>query len=117
MIAQEVSWQKRINEAQNSSSSATGDGPETVITNKGNEIDITPSKNHSTTAENPGLQGEPNSSVDIVDRNGNIVTRRWFDEDGRAIRDVDFTNHGNPKTHPEWPHEHSWDWTQIPPRQ
>lgn len=32
-------------------------------------------------------------------------------------RDVDMTNHGNPTTHPEWPHEHIWDWNQNPPRQ
>ncbi len=78
----------------------------TVKTNLGNEIDITPSKNHSTTTKNPGLEGKPNSSVDILDSNGNIKTRRWYGPDGKQIRDVDFTNHGNPKKHPEWPHEH-----------
>ncbi len=78
----------------------------TIKTNLGNEIDITPSKNHSTTTKNPGLEGKPNSSVDILDSNGNIKTRRWYGPDGKQIRDVDFTNHGNPKKHPEWPHEH-----------
>jgi len=52
------------------------------------------------------LKGEPNSSVDILDSDGNILTRRWYGPDGNQIRDVDFTNHGNPKTHPEWPHDH-----------
>ena len=33
---------------------------------------------------------------DILDKDGNISTRRWFDENGNAIRDVDMTNHGNP---------------------
>ncbi len=80
--------------------------PEKVKTNLGNEIDITPSKNHSTTTKNPGLEGKPNSSIDILDQNGNIKTRRWYGPDGKQIRDVDFTNHGNPKKHPEWPHEH-----------
>ena len=77
-----------------------------VKTNLGNEINITPSPNHSTTTKNPGLKGTPNSSVDILDANGGIKTRRWFGPDGSQIRDVDFTNHGNSKVHPEWPHEH-----------
>ena len=77
-----------------------------VKTNLGNEINITPSPNHSTTTKNPGLKGTPNSSVDILDANGGIKTRRWFGPDGSQIRDVDFTNHGNAKVHPEWPHEH-----------
>ena len=77
-----------------------------VTSNLGNEIDITPSTNHTTTTKNPGLKGTPNSSIDIVDSAGNIKTRRWFDSNGMQIRDVDFTNHGNAKLHPEWPHEH-----------
>lgn len=83
---------------------------ETVINNQGKEIDITPNKNHTTTSNNPGYKGEPNSSIDILDKDGNIITRRWFDENGKAIRDVDMTNHGNPKQHPEWPHEHFWQY-------
>ncbi len=79
-----------------------------VTSNLGNEIDITPSKNHTTVTRNPGTMGTPNSSVDILDRTGNIETRRWYDSVGKAYRDVDMTNHGNPKTHPEFPHEHIW---------
>ena len=86
-----------------------GKGDSKIVTNnQGKEIDITPNKNHSTTNKNPGYKGEPNSSIDILDKDGNIVTRRWFDENGNAIRDVDMTNHGNSKQHPEWPHEHFW---------
>ena len=90
---------------------------ENVITNQGKKIDVTPSENHMTTRANPVKEQKPNSSVDILDGNGNIKTRRWFDENGNAIRDVDYTNHGNPKMHPEWPHEHIWNWNQNPPRQ
>jgi len=79
---------------------------QTVISNKGTVIDITPSQTHSTSKTNLGLNGVPNSSVDILDRQGNLVTRRWFDKNGRQIRDVDFTQHRNPKNHPEVPHEH-----------
>ena len=91
------------------------DGREVVITNKGNEIDVTPSKNHTTTTENPGTKGEPNTSVDILNKDGQITTRRWYDSAGDAYRDVDYTNHGNPAKHPEWPREHFWDWSTNPP--
>jgi len=49
---------------------------DTVTSNKGNEYDNKPSDNHSTTTKNPGYKGEPNSSVDIVDQDGNVKTRR-----------------------------------------
>lgn len=47
-------------------------------------------------------KGTPNSTVDILDKNtGEIKTRRYYGPDGRAIRDVDYTNHGNAKNHSE----------------
>ena len=49
---------------------------EAITTNKGNEVDITPSEKHTTTKENPVRGQEPNSSVDILDENGNVKTRR-----------------------------------------
>lgn len=84
---------------------ADGGTGKNVTSNKGNVYNNTPSSNHSATTGNP-IKGEPNSSVDILDKNGDIKTRRWFGPDGNQIRDLDYTNHGNPKTHPEWPHEH-----------
>ncbi|MBS9350463.1 hypothetical protein JL733_14085 [Listeria welshimeri] len=84
-------------------------GAKDVIKNNlGKEIDITPSKNHTKVNKNPGPFGEPNSSVDILDSKGELTTRRFYDETGKAVRDVDMTNHGNPKRHPEYPHEHKW---------
>ena len=59
-----------------------------------------------------GKFGPPNSSKDRIDEEGNILTRRWYDEKGRAYRDVDFTNHGNPRRHPKVPHEHRWYWDE-----
>ena len=93
-----------------------GGTPTKVINNLGNEIDIAPSSNHSTVSKNPGPKGTPNSSVDILDDAGNVVTRRWYDSNRNAYRDVDMTNHGNPKTHPEHPHEHIWDWSGGNPK-
>ena len=81
-----------------------------IKSNFGNEYDITPAKNHTYTTNNPGpFGGQPNSSLDIFDKKtGDLLTRRFYDSDGVAYRDIDFTHHGNPKTHPEAPHEHFW---------
>ncbi len=87
----------------------------TITTNLGKKINIAPSKNHTTVTKNPGPYGNPNSSIDILGDNGNIKTRRWYDKNGHAYRDIDITNHGNPKQHFEWPHEHSWDWSSGKP--
>ena len=79
----------------------------TITSNSGKVYDITPSANHSViSANNTPLQGTPNSSVDIVNGQGEVVTRRWFDSNGNQFRDVDLTNHGNARNHPEVPHEH-----------
>jgi len=68
--------------------------------------------NHFSTSDNKlPLNSNPNSSIDRVDENGNVIQRRFYDELGRAIRDVDFTDHGNSKLHPIVPHEHIWDWS------
>ncbi|WP_349407797.1 polymorphic toxin-type HINT domain-containing protein [Pseudalkalibacillus sp. SCS-8] len=92
--------------------SVKGKGKDLVKSNKGNEYDITPMPNHTTTTSVPNPnKGIPSSSVDILDKKtGQIKTRRYHDIEGRALRDVDFTNHGNPKSHPEWPHEHIFEW-------
>lgn len=84
----------------------------TVTSNKGKTIDVTPTSIHTTTTSVPSpFKGTPNSTVDILDKNtGEIKTRRYYGPDGRAIRDVDYTNHGNAKNHPEWPHEHIYKW-------
>lgn len=50
-----------------------------------------------------------------MDDNNRLLTRRWFNKNGKATRDVDFTNHGNPKQHPKVPHEHFWDWSSGNP--
>ena len=37
---------------------------------------------------------------------------RHYGRDGRAFRDIDYTDHNNPKTHPIVPHQHRFDWTK-----
>jgi peptidoglycan hydrolase-like protein with peptidoglycan-binding domain len=86
-------------------------GRQTVKSSLGKEIDITPSSKHTTTTKNPGLNGEPNTSVDILDsKTGEIKTRRYYGPDGKATRDIDMTDHGNPKQHPDVPHEHIFEY-------
>lgn len=39
-------------------------------------------------------------------RDGKLSTERYFDESGNPYLDIDYSNHGNPSTHPIVPHEH-----------
>jgi RHS repeat-associated protein len=39
-------------------------------------------------------------------RKGKYKQAREFDENGREIRDIDFTDHGRPNAHPDSPHQH-----------
>ena len=49
--------------------------------------------------------GQPNS-VTQKTINGKITSERYYDENGNAYLDIDYTDHGNPKTHPIVPHQH-----------
>ncbi len=91
-------------------------GKKTITSTLGNEIDVTPSSNHTSVNKNPGPFGEANTSVDILDADGSIKTRRWYDSNGKAYRDVDMSDHGNPKEHPEVPHEHKWEYNNGKPK-
>ena len=43
-------------------------------------------------------------------------TIRWYDSEGKAYRDVDMSDHGNSKEHPEVPHEHTWEYNNGNPK-
>ena len=59
-------------------------------------------------------EGPPHGSLDLRDDRGNLVQRRYFGEDGRASKNVDF---GHDHTGVGDPHVHDWDWTLTTPRQ
>lgn len=40
--------------------------------------------------------------------NDYVVTERYYDSEGNPYLDIDYTCHGNPKTHPVVPHIHRW---------
>lgn len=76
-----------------------------------------PLDNHTVINGKLPTTGDANSSMDYVDDAGDLIRRRFFDENGNVIKDVDFTDHGNPKLHPDVPHEHYWEWNDgIPKR-
>lgn len=50
--------------------------------------------------------GTPNS-VSKNYRNGNLDSERYYDGNGDAYLDIDYTDHGNRKFHPYVPHEHN----------
>ena len=53
------------------------------------------------------LKSNPNSVIKIVS-NGYVESERYYNEYGEAYLDIDYTDHGNPKTHPYVPHIHQW---------
>ncbi len=54
-------------------------------------------------------KSKPNSKKTLY-KNGKKIRDRYYDEQGYAKKDIDYTDHGNPKEHPKVPHEHKWDW-------
>lgn len=61
------------------------------------------------------LESTPNSIIRRVrDSDRSIIQDRHYGRDGRAIRDIDYTNHGNPRQHPIVPHQHRFDWSKPP---
>ena len=39
-------------------------------------------------------------------KNGSLYTERYFGSDGKPYLDIDYTDHGNSKMHPDVPHQH-----------
>ncbi|MFG0234844.1 hypothetical protein [Brevibacillus porteri] len=71
--------------------------------------------NHSTTTKSPPSKDQDAySSIDWI-KDGELYQRRYYDGDGKAEMDIDYTNHGNPKTHPNVPHRHDWFWPPVGP--
>lgn len=89
---------------------------EVLVHNAGNYGEIT--DNHlvvsSEEATNLPIKGRPaNSSADLLNPDGSVKQRRFYDELGRAKKDIDF-NHSDDGTH-NFPHEHFGDWSSGKP--
>lgn len=50
-------------------------------------------------------KGSPNSVLQNY-KNGKLDSERYYDSDGNPYLDIDYSDHGNPKMHPDVPHQH-----------
>ena len=51
-------------------------------------------------------RGIPNSTQEIYNEDGSVKQRRYYDEKGKAKKDIDYNHGGKHK----FPHIHDWDW-------
>lgn len=60
----------------------------------------------------PTMNERPYSSTDIIERVGDRCpkTRRYFDKDGNAEYDIDFSHGQDANGFPSLPHAHKWKW-------
>ena len=76
-----------------------------------------PSNDHTVVPKvsnkNPN-NSRPNSSSDVLNKDGSVKQRRYYGPDGKPELDIDF-NHQGQETH-VFPHSHTWDWSVSKPR-
>lgn len=58
------------------------------------------------------IEAEPNSIIDLV-KNNKVKQRRIFDENGKVIKDIDTSNHNQPKFHPMGAHKHVYNFNNY----
>ena len=52
------------------------------------------------------MSSSPNSVIRNY-RNGSLYIERYYGSDGKPYLDIDYSDHGNPNTHPDVPHQHT----------
>jgi len=61
----------------------------------------------SIVADTHGLPKEGTAnSVTKSYKDGKLDQERYYGDDGKSYLDIDYSNHGNPKMHPNVPHQH-----------
>ena len=70
-------------------------------TDVGKVTKIVKNNDHSTP-----IKGTPYSVNQKHDERGNLISERYYDINGNAYLDIDYSNHGNSKLHPIVPHQH-----------
>ncbi|MBC2138011.1 hypothetical protein [Listeria innocua] len=65
-------------------------------------------KKSAKTKSLPYKSSKPYSSKDFYDGK-KLKQRRYYDKNGKAQMDIDYTNHGNAKAHPKVPHRHNFN--------
>lgn len=58
------------------------------------------------TMRNPG---KPNTEYRYY-QNGKLKSVRITNANGVPVKSIHYTDHGNPKIHPQVPHTHDWEW-------
>ena len=61
------------------------------------------------------VEGEPNSSQELYDDDGELKQKRYYGPDGKATEDIDYKHQNSHENH-EFPHKHTWDWSKKRPR-
>lgn len=61
----------------------------------------------------PTSGAKPNSRYDLI-YNGVKIQSRWFDKDGKVVRNRDYV-HQNVLQNHSFPHDHDWYWINNQP--
>ena len=72
------------------------------------DVKVVTSVSHTTIHSLPNTS-DPNS-VSIKYRDGKAVSERYYDKEGKAYLDIDYSDHGNKTAHPVVPHQHKIEW-------
>lgn len=65
--------------------------------------------NYSRSGENVNIPSKYHKNSVIKKIIGNyVVSERYYNDNGEAYLDIDYTCHGRPNVHPEVPHIHRW---------
>lgn len=63
----------------------------------------------------PACNQTPNSRIDLFNKDGRLIQQRWFDEEGKAMKNRDW-EHGSKGGVHNFPHIHKWNWNNKTPR-
>lgn len=63
-----------------------------------------------------GIDGDPDTIVDLVRPDGQVKQRRVYGPAGKAVIDYDTDDHGMPKQHPTGAHKHLFNYKNKRPR-
>nr|WP_274520911.1 polymorphic toxin-type HINT domain-containing protein [Paenibacillus alvei] len=85
-----------------------------TLRSKGNPYEDHTTVKKSETLRNLPTTGKPNSSVDLYDGRV-LMQRRYYDEKGRAVEDIDYEHSNGDNSH-KFPHRHTWDWSSGKPK-
>jgi len=69
----------------------------------------------STRVSDDERMNTPNSRIEVYkderyQEAKDVIAARWYDPNGYAVNDRDYTDHGFPETHKYVPHDHPFTW-------